>query len=63
MTGLLIEKKNLYFSKKYESNKAELLIIYGRKRIGKTELIKQFIADKKAIYGHGMKLSNFLICE
>ena len=27
----------------YKQNKSSLIIIYGRRRIGKTELIKQFI--------------------
>ncbi len=31
-------------------DKAEFVVIYGRRRIGKTELIKQFIKDKPAIY-------------
>ena len=36
--------------KRYKSNKSEFLIIYGRRRIGKTELIKQFTKDKKHFY-------------
>ncbi len=35
---------------KYKSNKPEFLIIYGRRRIGKTELIKQFARDKDHFY-------------
>jgi AAA+ ATPase superfamily predicted ATPase len=34
----------------YKQNKSSLIIIYGRRRIGKTELIKQFIKDKRHIY-------------
>ncbi|MCL1859466.1 MAG: ATP-binding protein [Oscillospiraceae bacterium] len=34
----------------YASNKFECAIIYGRRRVGKTTLIKEFIKDKKAIY-------------
>jgi len=34
----------------YKSNKFECVIIYGRRRIGKTTLIKEFIKDKKAVY-------------
>lgn len=33
----------------YHSNKAELMILYGRRRIGKTELLNQFANDKDAI--------------
>ena len=36
--------------KRYQSNKSEFLIIYGRRRIGKTELIKQFAKNKKHFY-------------
>jgi len=28
----------------------QLIIIYGKRRVGKTELIKQFIKDKPAVY-------------
>jgi len=35
---------------KYGSDKAEFVLIYGRRRIGKTELIKKFIEEKKAFY-------------
>ena len=27
----------------YKQNKSSLIILYGRRRIGKTELIKQFV--------------------
>ena len=30
--------------------KPQFIIIYGKRRVGKTELIKQFIKDKPAIY-------------
>ena len=35
---------------RYRSSKPEFLIIYGRRRIGKTELIKQFAKDKNHFY-------------
>ncbi len=35
---------------KCESNKSEFVVIYGRRRIGKTELIKKFIEEKRAFY-------------
>jgi len=34
----------------YDSDKYECAIIYGRRRVGKTTLIKEFIKDKPAIY-------------
>lgn len=39
----------------YSSEKFEFAVIYGRRRVGKTELIKQFIADKRAIYFTGIE--------
>lgn len=34
----------------YKSNKSELLALYGRRRIGKTFLIRQFFKIKKAVF-------------
>lgn len=34
----------------YKSNRFEFAIIYGRRRVGKTSLIKEFCKDKKSIY-------------
>ena len=39
-----------FLEEHYKSRHSELIIIYGRRRIGKTELIAQFIKDKPAIY-------------
>lgn len=39
----------------YESNRFEFAVIYGRRRVGKTALINQFISDKKAIYFVGVE--------
>ena len=39
----------------YNSDKFEFAVIYGRRRVGKTELINQFINDKKAIYFTGVE--------
>ncbi|MBL7118109.1 MAG: ATP-binding protein [Candidatus Syntrophoarchaeum sp.] len=32
---------------KYESNKSEFVVIYGRRRIGKTELIKILYMEER----------------
>ncbi|MHA1469725.1 MAG: AAA family ATPase [Candidatus Asgardarchaeia archaeon] len=44
------EKELEFLERKYNSNKKEVIIIYGRRRVGKTELIKEFIKGKDAIY-------------
>ena len=33
----------------YNNNKFEMAVIYGRRRVGKTKLITEFIKDKEAI--------------
>jgi AAA+ ATPase superfamily predicted ATPase len=40
-------------TKRYKSSNFEFLVIYGRRRVGKTELIKQFISGKKYIFFAG----------
>lgn len=39
----------------YYSGRFEFTVIYGRRRVGKTALINQFIRDKKAIYFMGVE--------
>lgn len=39
----------------YTSDKFEFAVIYGRRRVGKTALINQFIKEKKAIYFMGVE--------
>ena len=39
----------------YASDKFEFAVIYGRRRVGKTALISEFIDDKKAIYFIGVE--------
>ena len=39
----------------YNSDKFEFFCIYGRRRVGKTELIKEFIKGKKAIFFTGVE--------
>ncbi|MGV8146800.1 MAG: ATP-binding protein [Alkaliphilus sp.] len=39
-----------YLEKLYKSNKAEFVTIYGRRRIGKTELLNEFCKNKKSVF-------------
>ena len=32
---------------RYHSNRGELVVLYGRRRVGKTELLHQFCKNKK----------------
>ncbi|MEA2005878.1 MAG: ATP-binding protein [Acidobacteriota bacterium] len=41
----------------WASKEPQLIVIYGRRRIGKTELIKQFIKDKPHIYFLSQQIS------
>ncbi len=47
----------------YESNKPEFLALYGRRRVGKTFLIKQFFKDKKGIFFNVMGTKNGAFIE
>ena len=61
------EREMADLNKFYASNRFEFAVIYGRRRVGKTALINQFIKDKKAIYFMGVEsnakqnLENFSI--
>lgn len=50
------ELKNL--TKMYNSPKFEMAVIYGRRRVGKTSLIKKFITDKPSIYVQGVEATS-----
>lgn len=43
-------KKELESLEREYKRKSGFVVIYGRRRVGKTTLIKQFISDKKALY-------------
>lgn len=49
------EKELNALEKLYVSNKFEFVVIYGRRRVGKTALINKFLDDKKAIYFMGLE--------
>ena len=44
------EKELLKLNRRYKNNGLECIIIYGRRRVGKTALINEFIKDKPTIY-------------
>ena len=39
-----------FLEKKFNSSGAQFVVIYGRRRVGKTELIKQFCKEKNSLY-------------
>ena len=39
-----------FLQERYDSERAELIVLYGRRRIGKTELLQQFARDKSAVF-------------
>ncbi len=49
------ERELEVLNKLYDSNKFEFTVIYGRRRVGKTALINQFIQGKNAIYFMGVE--------
>lgn len=49
------ERELASLNKLYTSDKFEFTVIYGRRRVGKTALINQFIRNKKAIYFMGVE--------
>lgn len=44
------EQELTKLNKRYEAGKFECVVIYGRRRVGKTALINEFCKDKKTIY-------------
>lgn len=34
----------------YQSNQFEFAVLYGRRRVGKTTLIREFMKDKQGVY-------------
>jgi AAA+ ATPase superfamily predicted ATPase len=39
-----------FLERKYSENASNFIVIYGKRRVGKTELIKKFLQNKKGIY-------------
>nr|WP_316621476.1 ATP-binding protein [uncultured Ruminococcus sp.] len=44
------EKERAFLESEYNKESASFIVIYGRRRIGKTSLIKEFIKDKSALF-------------
>lgn len=44
------EEELKFLEERYDQPKPQLIVLYGRRRVGKTELITQFIKNKEAIY-------------
>ena len=49
------ERELATLNRLYGSDKFEFAVIYGRRRVGKTALIGEFVRDKKAIYFMGVE--------
>lgn len=44
------ERELQFLTGKYLSHKAEIIVLYGRRRVGKTELLREFCRDKHALF-------------
>ena len=44
------EKEKAFLEAEFQKDSASFVVIYGRRRIGKTSLIKEFIKDKNALF-------------
>ena len=44
------EKELAFLEQKWRESKAQLIVLWGKRRVGKTELVKQFIMNKPHIY-------------
>lgn len=44
------DKERDFLEKEYSKHAASFVVIYGRRRIGKTSLLKEFIKNKKALF-------------
>jgi hypothetical protein len=44
------ETELAWLEERWRAAEAQLLIMYGKRRVGKTALLKEFIREKPAIY-------------
>src|SRR3990167_3364032 len=56
LIGRLAEQKQL--QKCYSSDESEFVVIYGRRRIGKTYLVKEFFTTRKCLFFHATGLQH-----
>lgn len=47
-----------FIQKEFSAEKSSFVIIYGKRRIGKTELIKESAKNKKFLYFLGRQINN-----
>lgn len=57
MTFLCREEELHTLNRRYEGGEMECVVIYGRRRVGKTALINEFVRDKPCIYFPALKAS------
>ena len=50
MTFVNRERELSFLNRRCDSGQAELVVLYGRRRVGKTELLRQFCAGKKHLF-------------
>ncbi|ASI99722.1 ATP-binding protein [Thermococcus celer] len=44
------ERELEFLERKWREERAQLIIVYGRRRVGKTMLLREFLRDKKGVY-------------
>jgi len=49
-----------FLEERYRSHRAELIIVYGRRRVGKTLLLRKFLSGKRSVYFVVSRLGNIL---
>lgn len=52
-----------FLNEKYDSSQSEFIVIYGRRRIGKTALIKEFIRNKKHTFYSAVQITDSVQLE
>jgi AAA+ ATPase superfamily predicted ATPase len=53
------ERELAFLEEKWKDQRAQLIILWRKRRIGKTELVKQFITDKPHVYFLSESTSDF----